>query len=149
MSTLSADAASYAWLLDNFVATVPGARHTLAVSADGLLMAMSRNLDRTNGDQMAAIVSGMSSLTRGAARQLNAGEVRQAIIEMDEMFVFLMSVSDGSVLAVVADSTCDVGVVGYEMAMLVTRTEQVLTPQLVSEMRNALRVDGAQRTTVA
>ena len=54
MSTLSADAASYAWLLDNFVATVPGARHTLAVSADGLLMAMSRDLDRTNGDQMAA-----------------------------------------------------------------------------------------------
>ncbi|MCV2395979.1 roadblock/LC7 domain-containing protein [Actinotalea sp. M2MS4P-6] len=149
MTTLSADAANYAWLLDNFVQTVPGARHTIAVSADGLLMAMSRDLDRTSGDQMAAIVSGMSSLTRGAARQLAAGEVRQAIVEMDELFLFLMSVSDGSVLAVVADASCDVGAVGYEMAMLVTRTEQVLTPQLVSEMRNALRVDGAQRTTVA
>ncbi|WP_411910701.1 roadblock/LC7 domain-containing protein [Actinotalea sp. M2MS4P-6] len=149
VTTLSADAANYAWLLDNFVQTVPGARHTIAVSADGLLMAMSRDLDRTSGDQMAAIVSGMSSLTRGAARQLAAGEVRQAIVEMDELFLFLMSVSDGSVLAVVADASCDVGAVGYEMAMLVTRTEQVLTPQLVSEMRNALRVDGAQRTTVA
>lgn len=149
MTTLSAEAANYAWLLDNFVQTVPGARHTLAVSADGLLMAMSRGLDRTSGDQMAAIVSGMSSLTRGAARQLQAGQVRQAIVEMDELFVFMMSVSDGSVLAVVADSTCDVGAVGYEMAMLVTRTEQVLTPQLVSEMRSALRVDGAQRAPVA
>ncbi len=149
MTTLSAEATNYAWLLDNFVQTVPGARHTIAVSADGLLMAMSRGLDRTSGDQMAAIVSGMSSLTRGAARQLQAGAVRQAIIEMDEMFVFMMSVSDGSVLAVVADASCDVGAVGYEMAMLVTRTEQVLTPQLVSEMRSALRVDGAQRAPVA
>ncbi|HMO10816.1 MAG TPA: roadblock/LC7 domain-containing protein [Actinotalea sp.] len=149
MTNLSAEAANYAWLLDNFVRTVPGAKHTLAVSADGLLMAMSAGLDRTSGDQMAAIVSGMSSLTRGAARQLGAGAVRQAIVEMDELFVFLMSVSDGSVLAVVADSGCDVGLVGYEMAMLVTRTESVLTPQLVSEMRNALRVDGAQRAPVA
>jgi len=148
VTTLSAEAANYAWLLDNFVHTVPGARHTLAVSADGLLMAMSANLDRTSGDQLAAIVAGMSSLTRGAARQLGAGDVRQAIVEMEDLFLFLMSVSDGSVLSVVADSSCDVGLVGYEMAMLVTRTESVLTPQLVSEMRNALPVTGAVRSVV-
>nr|WP_202627619.1 roadblock/LC7 domain-containing protein [Cellulomonas sp. APG4] len=134
--------------MDNFVKTVPGTRHTLVVSADGLLMAMSENLDRTSGDQMAAIVAGMSSLTRGAARQLHAGDVRQAIIEMDELFVFLMSVSNGSVLAVVADSTCDVGLIGYEMAMLVSRTETTLTPQLVTEMRGNLPVDGAMRAPV-
>ncbi|HQY32799.1 roadblock/LC7 domain-containing protein [Actinotalea sp.] len=148
MTTLSPEAANYAWLLDNFVRTVPGAQYTLCVSADGLLMAMSAELDRTSGDQLAAIVSGMSSLTRGAARQLQAGDVRQAIVEMDDLFVFLMSVSDGSVLSVVADATCDVGLVGYEMAMLVARTESILTPQLVSEMRALLPVDGAVRTPV-
>jgi hypothetical protein len=115
------------------------------VSADGLLMAMSDNLDRTSGDQLAAIVAGLSSLTRGAARQLQAGDVRQAIVEMDELFLFLMSVSNGSVLAVVADTTCDVGLIGYEMAMLVSRTETTLTPQLVTEMRGHLPVDGAVR----
>ena len=46
----------------------------------------------------------MSSLTRGAARQLRAGEVRQSIVEMDTIFLFSMSVNDGSVLAVVADA---------------------------------------------
>lgn len=148
MTTLSPEAANYAWLLDNFVRTVPGAQHTLCVSADGLLMAMSADLDRTSGDQIGAIVAGMSSLTRGAARQLRAGDVRQAIVEMDDLFMFLMSVSDGSVLAVVADATCDVGLVGYEMAMLVARTESLLTPQLVSEMRGHLPVDGAVRTPV-
>ncbi len=109
MTALSTEAANFGWLLDNFVRTVPGTRHTLVVSADGLLMAMSEQLDRTSGDQLAAIVSGMSSLTRGASRQLRAGEVRQAIIEMDSLFLFLMTVSNGSVLAVVADSSCDVG----------------------------------------
>lgn len=145
MTGISSEAANFGWLLDNFVRTVPGARHTLVVSADGLLMAMSDNLDRTSGDQLAAIVAGLSSLTRGAARQLQAGDVRQAIVEMDELFLFLMSVSNGSVLAVVADTSCDVGLIGYEMAMLVSRTETTLTPQLVTEMRGHLPVDGAVR----
>lgn len=145
MTALSSEAANFGWLLDNFVRTVPGTRHTLVVSADGLLMAMADNLDRTSGDQLAAIVAGLSSLTRGAARQLQAGDVRQAIVEMDELFLFLMSVSNGSVLAVVADTTCDVGLIGYEMAMLVSRTETTLTPQLVTEMRGQLPVDGAVR----
>ena len=149
MTALSTEAANFGWLLDNFVRTVPGTRHTLVVSADGLLMAMSEQLDRTSGDQLAAIVAGLSSLTRGASRQLRAGEVRQAIIEMDNMFLFLMSVSNGSVLAVVAESNSDVGLIGYEMAMLVSRTEQTLTPQLITEMRDHLPVDGATRAPVA
>ncbi|QTE29602.1 roadblock/LC7 domain-containing protein [Pengzhenrongella sicca] len=149
MTAISTEAANFGWLLDNFVRTVPGTRHTLVVSADGLLMAMSGQLDRTSGDQLGAIVSGMSSLTRGAARQLRAGDVRQAIVEMDDLFLFLMSVSNGSVLAVVADATCDVGLIGYEMAMLVSRTEATLTPQLISEMRAQLPVDGATRTPVS
>ena len=145
MTAMSPEAANFNWLLDNFVKSVPGVRHTLVVSADGLLMAMSDELDRTSGDQLAAIVAGLSSLTRGAARQLRCGDVRQSIIEMDTQFLFLMSISDGSVLAVMAEATCDVGLVGYEMALLVSRTEATLTPQLVSEMRARLPISGPTR----
>ena len=148
MTTMSTEATNFSWLLDNFVRSVPGVSHTLVVSADGLLMAMSDQLDRTQGDQLSAIVSGISSLTRGAARQLGAGEVRQAIVEMDTMFLFSMVVSDGSVIAVMADSSCDVGLIGYEMALLVSRTEQTLPPQLVGEMRSRLPISGATRTPV-
>jgi predicted regulator of Ras-like GTPase activity (Roadblock/LC7/MglB family) len=149
VSAMSPEAANFNWLLDNFVKSVAGVRHTLVVSADGLLMAMSDELDRTSGDQLAAIVAGLSSLTRGAARQLRCGDVRQSIIEMDTQFLFLMSISDGSVLAVMADATCDVGLVWYEMALLVSRTEATLTPQLITEMRARLPVMGPTRTTVA
>ncbi len=48
-SPMSSEASGFSWLLDNFVRTVPGVRHTLVVSADGLLMAMSDGLDRTSG----------------------------------------------------------------------------------------------------
>jgi hypothetical protein len=68
---------------------------------------------------------------------------------MDSMFLFSMVVSDGSVIAVMADAGCDVGLIGYEMALLVSRTEATLTPQLVSEMRARLPVMGPTRTTVA
>ena len=148
MTTMSTEAANFSWLLDNFVKSVPGVRHTLVVSADGLLMAVSDDLDRTAGDQLAAIVSGMSSLTRGAARQLRSGEVRQSIVEMDTMFLFTMSINDGSVLSVLAEATCDVGLIGYEMALLVSRTEATLTPQLISEMRSRLPVTGVVRAGV-
>src|SRR3954454_20457874 len=106
---MSPEAANFNWLVDNLVNTGPGARHTLVVSADGLLMAMSNELDRTSGDQLAAIVAGLNSLTRGAARQLRAGEVRQAIGEMDHNFMFQMSISDGSVLNVLAYASSDAG----------------------------------------
>jgi predicted regulator of Ras-like GTPase activity (Roadblock/LC7/MglB family) len=145
VNTLSAEAANFSWLLGNFVKSVPGVRHTLVVSADGLLMAMSEELDRTSGDQLAAIVSGLASLTRGAARQLQAGAVRQSIVEMDELFLFTTSISDGSVLAVAADATCDVGLVGYEMTLLVSRAEGAMTPQLVTEMRSRLPLGAALR----
>ncbi|MFB9376971.1 roadblock/LC7 domain-containing protein [Kineococcus gynurae] len=152
MSPLSSEAADFSWLLDTFSRTTPGVRHTVVVSADGLLMAMSTSaaasgstageadLSREAGDQLAAIVAGVASLARGAARQLEAGDVRQAIIEMDDSFFFLVNISDGSVLAVSAEAGCDVGLIGYEMAMLVQRCEAVLTPQLVSEMRAKLPV---------
>lgn len=138
MTMQSTDAVSFDWLLVNFVKSVAEVRHTLVVSADGLLMAMSEGLDRTAGDQLAAIVSGLSALTGGAARQVRGGRVLQGVIEMEDAFLFITTISDGSVLAVVSESSADVGLIGYEMTVLVNRAEAVMTPDLIAEMRNKL-----------
>ncbi|MCG7287222.1 roadblock/LC7 domain-containing protein [Cellulomonas sp. ACRRI] len=138
----------FVWLLDEFVRATPGTTFALVVSADGLLMTMSHGVDRTRGDQLAAIVAGISSLTRGAARELGGRQVAQCVVELDSGFLVLMNVSGGSVLAVAADTTCDVGVVGYEMAMLASRAQTTLTPQLVSDLRRELPVDSPSRTEV-
>jgi uncharacterized protein len=116
------------WLLNNFANSVAGIAHVVAVSADGLLLAASRDLPADRADQLAAITSGVVSLTDGASRMFNAGEVQQTIIEMDSGYLFLMSVSDGSSMAVLAARSCDVGQVGYEMALLVERVGASLSP---------------------
>ena len=116
------------WLLNNFADNIAGVAHTVAVSADGLLLAASRALPEDRADQLAAIAAGVVSLTQGTSRYFNGGEVLQTIIEMDGGYLFLMSISDGSCLAVLAARACDVGQVGYEMALLVERVGQALTP---------------------
>jgi predicted regulator of Ras-like GTPase activity (Roadblock/LC7/MglB family) len=112
--------------------------HAIVVSSDGLLIAVSERLDRARADQLAAVASGMASLTAGASRLLEAGEVNQTVIEMERGFLFVMTIGDGSCLGVLAAPSCDVGLVGYEMALLVARTGDVLTPQLRAELQASL-----------
>ena len=138
MSSLSTGATNLNWLLGSFLRDVPAVVDAVVVSADGLLMAMSEGMGRAGGDQMAAIASGLTSLTIGAARVFGGGGVRQVIVELDEGYMFFMSISDGSALAVLASAGCDVGHVGYEMAMLVKRVGTFLTPSLVEELRGLL-----------
>jgi predicted regulator of Ras-like GTPase activity (Roadblock/LC7/MglB family) len=49
-----------------------------------------------------------------------------------------MSISDGSILAVLSSPDSDLGLVGYEMALLVERAGRVLTPALRAELQSAL-----------
>jgi predicted regulator of Ras-like GTPase activity (Roadblock/LC7/MglB family) len=138
MTQLSREAQNLNWLVSNFVKKVPGVIHTIVVSADGLLMALSEDLDRATADQLSAVASGLSSLTQGAARYFGGGSVNQTVVEMEKGFLFVMSVSDGSVLAVLASLNCDIGLVGYEMALLVARAGDVLTPAIRAELQAAL-----------
>jgi uncharacterized protein len=138
MTHRSKEAQNLNWLVANFARSVPGAAHAILLSADGLLMAVSERLDRARADQLAAVASGLASLTQGAARIFSGGQVTQTIVEMEKGFLFVMAVSDGSCLAVLAAPSCDVGLIGYEMALLVARTGAVLTPELRAELQAAL-----------
>ena len=138
MSGLSVEASNVNWLVSNFVERVPGVTEAIVVSADGLPMAKSEGLDRDAADRFAAVASGLIGLSYGAAGRFGGGRVNEIIIEMEHAFIFVTGISDGSCLAVVAAATCDVGLVGYEMAVLVERVGPVLTPQLRDELRVAL-----------
>lgn len=116
------------WLLDSFVDQVPGISHSIVVSADGLPMSSSRGFPAERADQLAAIAAGLSSLTQGAARCFDAGAVRQMVVEMEMGYLFVMAVGDGSCLAALASPTSDLGLIGYEMSLLVSRVGPVLTP---------------------
>ena len=127
----------FGWLVDSFVQQVPGVAHAVVVSADGLLLVASSGLPRDRADQLAAVTSGLVSLTQGAARCFDAGGVVQTVVEMERGIVLAMAISDGSSLTVLASPSCDIGLIGYEMTLLVDRAGKLLTPELRAQLQNA------------
>ncbi|GAA1562765.1 roadblock/LC7 domain-containing protein [Dactylosporangium maewongense] len=115
------------WLLDDLVDRVESAQHAVVLSADGLLMGASSHLGRDDAEHLSAVASGFQSLARSAGRHFNGGTVRQTIVEMDDAFLFVTAAGQGACLAVLSTADSDIGVIAYEMAMLVTRVGQYLT----------------------
>ena len=138
MPQLSTEASNFSWLVGNFANRTPGVAHAMVVSADGLPVAVSDRLDRSKADQLAAIASGLASLTQGGARAMDGGLVKQTVVDMNRGLLLVMAISDGSCLTVLAGSSCDVAMVAYEMTLLVSRTGDVLTPSLRAELQTAL-----------
>jgi predicted regulator of Ras-like GTPase activity (Roadblock/LC7/MglB family) len=132
------DSQTFNWLLANFVRGTDGVRDAVAVSSDGLLIAVSDGLGRTEADHLAAIVSGLSSLARSASKRYGFDGVKLIMIEMGRGFLLVSAIRDGSCLGVLADSSGELGLVGYEMAVLAERAGDLLTPTLIADLRQAL-----------
>jgi hypothetical protein len=118
------------WLITNFVERVPSVAHSIVVSSDGLPLAFSEGFPADRVDQLAAVTSGLASLTQGAARVFEGGPVTQTVVEMERGLLLVMAISDGSSLTVLASTECDMGQVAYEMALLVDQVGRALTPDM-------------------
>ncbi|MCW2919655.1 MAG: Roadblock/LC7 family protein [Actinomycetia bacterium] len=110
-----------AWLLDDLVGRVNEAQHAVVLSADGLLMAASHDISQDDAEHLSAVAAGIQSLARGAGERFGGGTVRQSIIEMQSAFLLVTVAGKGACLAVLTADDADVGLVAYEMAMLVTQ----------------------------
>ncbi|MEU1079903.1 roadblock/LC7 domain-containing protein [Streptomyces sp. NPDC005908] len=160
---LSSEARNLHWLLTNLVEEVPGILSVAVVSSDGLLLLSSdetlararsgpgggtapvrgergaaRPGPRGSSADLATVVSGIGSLTIGASKLMDYGPVKHTMVAMDEGSLFVMSISDGSLLGVHGSADCDMSVVAYHMALFVGRAGHVLTPELRSELRKNL-----------
>ncbi|MFI5974149.1 roadblock/LC7 domain-containing protein [Streptomyces sp. NPDC051452] len=150
---LSSEARNLHWLLTNLVEEVPGIQSVAVVSSDGLLLlssdpehteearqarAAQRGGPKGSAADLATIVSGIGSLTVGAAKLMDSGAVKHTMVAMEEGSLFVMTISDGSLLGVHGSAECDMSVVAYHMALFVGRAGHVLTPELRSELRQSL-----------
>ncbi|MCT2591795.1 roadblock/LC7 domain-containing protein [Streptomyces sp. N2-109] len=170
-ATDSGEVRSLRWLLADLVEEAPGVRSVAVVSSDGVLLISSdpqsdpqsgpeaepgQDQDGEPGQEpgqdhgqgprgssadLATIVSGLASLTAGAASLMEAGEVKQTMVAMEEGSLFVMAISDGSLLGVHAMPDCDMSVIAYQMARFVGRAGHVLSPEIRSELRRSA-VDG-------
>jgi hypothetical protein len=136
---LSEEAKTFNWLLDSFTSSTAGVTEAIAVSSDGLLMAMSAIEDRANAERLAAVVSGLTSLAGGVANWYSLGDLNRVIVDMSDGYLLITAISAGSVLGVIADRSANLGTVAYEMTLFASRAGSALTPQLIVELKNAVQ----------
>jgi predicted regulator of Ras-like GTPase activity (Roadblock/LC7/MglB family) len=115
------------WLLDDFVARVAAADRIVVLSADGLLVSQSSSLSNEDAEHLAAIASAFQGLARGAARHFEGGGVRQTLVEMDNVFLIVTAAGRGACLAVLASDKADLGLIAYEMNILLKRVGTYLS----------------------
>jgi len=109
------------WLLDDLVARIAQVDKAVVLSRDGLAIGASRELTREDAEHLSAVAAGFQSLARGVGQQFGGGSVRQTIVEMENAFLFVTAAGDGSCLAVLSPASADVGLIAYEMALIVKR----------------------------
>ncbi|WP_344681992.1 roadblock/LC7 domain-containing protein [Saccharopolyspora taberi] len=115
------------WLLDDLVQRVVGARYAVVLSSDGLLLAKSADLSTEDSEHLAAMSSAFQSLAKQTGKQFRGGGVRQTIVEMDHAFLFVTAAGSGACLAVLGEEDSDVGMIAYEMNLLVVRVGNYLS----------------------
>jgi predicted regulator of Ras-like GTPase activity (Roadblock/LC7/MglB family) len=114
------------WLLDDLVKRVPQVSKAVMLTQDGLAIGASAGLSREDAEHLAALAAGFQSMARGAGQHFGGGRVRQTIIEMEAAFLFVSAAGQGTCLAVLSTGDADIGLVAYEMAVLVRRSNEHL-----------------------
>ena len=122
------------WLVTDFTLRVADIAHAIVVTADGVPLALSAGIPLQAVEQFSAITSGLTSLISGAARIMDAGLPRQALVEMENGLMFVKAISDGSSLAVLTAPECDTRQISYEMTRLVEAVGELLTPAARTEV---------------
>jgi predicted regulator of Ras-like GTPase activity (Roadblock/LC7/MglB family) len=115
------------WLLDDLVQRLPGADRAVVLSADGLLIGRSAELAEDDAEHLSAVASGFHSLAKGTGRHFDGGIVRQTIVEMEKAFLVVTAAGSGASLALLAHADADLGMVAYEMNLMVKRVGTYLS----------------------
>ncbi len=135
---VSVEARNFNWLVTRFAQNTASAMGAIAVSADGLLIAMSSELERANADRLAAICSAMLGLAHGVSESHPLGSPDKIIIELEQGYLLVCTISIGCSLGVLATKQASLGTIAYEMAMFANRATEVLTPGLIEELKKSV-----------
>jgi predicted regulator of Ras-like GTPase activity (Roadblock/LC7/MglB family) len=106
-------------LITDFAERVPDILRAAVVTSDGVLVAVSGQVQPDDLEQLSAVTAGLISLAAAAAQISGNGAVTQALVTMERGTLVIMAIDDESSLAVLTTATADLDMVAYEMTMLV------------------------------
>jgi len=115
------------WLLDDLVKRLVGAEHAIVLSGDGLLLGRSAALDREDAEHLSAVASAFSSLSRGVGTQFGKGVVLQTVVELEDGYLVVTEAGAGACLGLIASAHADLGMVAYEMNVIVRQVGSALS----------------------
>jgi len=122
------------WLLDDLVGRLAGAENAIVLSGDGLPLGRSAALDRDSAEHLAAMASAFQSLSRGVGSTFSKGLVQQTVVEMEYGYLVVTEAGAGACLALLASAHADLGMVAYEMNVIVQQVGSALSvgPRMLS-----------------
>ena len=132
---LSTEAQQFNWLLSQFAGNTPEVIDAIAVSSDGLLIAVSNRLDRANADRLAAITSAIISLAQGAGRVYDLGAPEQGHHRPGRRLPAGQRDQRRLDPGRARHPAANLGNLAYEMAVFANRAGEVITPQLIEELK--------------
>jgi uncharacterized protein len=130
VTRFAAETADLDWVMTGLKKKVPGVLHALTATADGLYLASTPGLDDATRTLLSSITSGIASLTASAAATCGADHPVQTLVEIDRGFMIVASIADTAAVIVLTSREVDLGLIGYELGLLVQRIGRVLTPEL-------------------
>jgi uncharacterized protein len=136
---VTAEATNFNWLVSRFAQETAGVIAAIAVSSDGLLIAVSPGVQGADAERLGAISTAMLSLANGVGDCHPIGTPDKIVIELTYGYLLVCMISIGCSLGVLASKQVSLGTLAYEMAMFANRASPTLTPQLIEELKVTVR----------
>ncbi|MET9776875.1 roadblock/LC7 domain-containing protein [Streptomyces sp. NPDC006367] len=117
-------------MVRDIVDNVPGARHAVVLSADGIPRGATEGLAEKDVRTISAAMSGMQALSKATAHFAGPGAGRrwnQTVVEFTEGWAFLIGAGQGAYLAAAAEPDVDLQQISFRMHRLVARLGENLT----------------------
>ncbi|MGW3009678.1 roadblock/LC7 domain-containing protein [Streptomyces sp. NPDC001219] len=116
------------WLLDQLCHDTPGVLHALLLSDEGMKLAHDKTLDRDTADLLSAMCTTWLTLSHQLEKLFDTGgPALTATVDTPNIQLLAVGAGKGAILATVATSEADPGIVGTAMSQLVERVADHLS----------------------
>jgi predicted regulator of Ras-like GTPase activity (Roadblock/LC7/MglB family) len=129
MTTRRPQAQDLAWVLDPLL-ELPGVRHAVIATGDGLVEGSSPSLDRAAAERVAAMTATLHASARAFTTAFTDDEspsLRQTVVESEQGFAIVVPAGQNTSLAVFAAPDTQLGNIAYQMQVQVAALARAMS----------------------